>query len=346
MEILIILFIIILLSGIELGNIEKEEYLSKNRTLYCKGILSLLIVFCHIQYDRIYLRPFEIFNYLGNFIVSIFFFYSGYGVMFSYIAKGIEYKRAFFRRRILKILYIYIMFNIIYIFVDLLLGIDINSIILNKELIVSHSWYIVDIIILYLGYWVSIKISNNNNIIFLFNLMYGCLIIKIFSYANVDSYWYITILNFSLGILYAILREKRDQIVFKDIDKDNIRYVSNCFIVFALVTIFIQNVNYTIKMLIYILATITFINMGRFIKFKNNIFEFLGKISMEVYLTHGLLEIIGQKIYVIDNNNLFYGIFVILGTIVISYMLNKLFVKIFRGRNYENISSKSNFIHF
>ena len=110
MEILILVLIIILLFGIEIGNtFENEGYLSKNHTLCCKGLLSLLIIFCHIQYNRIYLEQLRIFNYAGNFIVSIFFFYSGYGVMFSYIAKGIEYKRAFFRRRILKILYIYIM---------------------------------------------------------------------------------------------------------------------------------------------------------------------------------------------------------------------------------------------
>ena len=85
--------------------------------------------------------------------------------------------------------------------------------------------------------------------------------------------------------------------------------------------------------------------MGRFIKFKNNIFEFFGKISMEMYLTHGLLEIIGQKIYIIDNNNFLYGSFVISGTIVAGIILNKIFVRIFKGENNESISSKPDLIH-
>ena len=350
MEILILVFIIILLFGIEIRNNFKDEgYLSKNHTLCCKGLLSLLIVFCHIQYNRTYLEQFKIFNYAGNFIVSIFFFYSGYGIMFNYIIKGIEYKKKFLKKRILKILEIYLIFNLIYIFVDLLLGIDISNIILNKELIVSHSWYIVDTLILYFGYWISIKISNNNNIIVLFNFIYGCLIIKILNCVNLDTYWYITVLNFPLGIIYSILKEKIDKIVLKDIDKDNIRYVIDSFMTlglfFILLIIWIQNIDYIIKILVYMLATIIFINMGRFIKFKNHTFEFLGKISMEVYLTHGLLEIIGQKIYIIDNNNFLYGCFVISGTIIIGIILNKVFAKIFKGGNNENISSKSDLIH-
>lgn len=66
---------------------------------------------------------------------------------------------------------------------------------------------------------------------------------------------------------------------------------------------------------------------------------------MEIYLTHGLLEIVGQRIDTINDNNFLYGSFVIVGTIVIGTILNKIFTKIFKGGNHENISSQSNIIH-
>lgn len=350
MEIIIVVLTVALLSGIKICTVpDNKEYLSRSYTLCCKGILSLLIMFCHIQFNRVYLEPFKIFNYAGNFIVSIFFFYSGYGVMFSYMSKGIEYKKFFFKKRILKILYIYIIFNILYIITDLLLKISISNILLNKDLIVSHSWYIVDIIILYLGYWMSIKISNNNNVIFLLNLLFGFFIMKVFNCANMDSYWYITILNFSMGTLYAIIKEKMDMINLKSINKNiilpAIKGIITVLVYLALLMVWIKNINYAIKTLIYMLATIVFINMGQFIKFKNNIFQFLGKISMEIHLTHGLLEIVGQRIDTVNDNNFLYGSFVIVGTIAIGTILNKIFTKIFKGGNHENISSQSNIIH-
>lgn len=66
---------------------------------------------------------------------------------------------------------------------------------------------------------------------------------------------------------------------------------------------------------------------------------------MEIYLTHGLLEIVGQRIDTINDNNFLYGSFVIVGTIVIGTILNKIFIKIFKGGSHENISSQSNIIH-
>lgn len=66
---------------------------------------------------------------------------------------------------------------------------------------------------------------------------------------------------------------------------------------------------------------------------------------MEIYLTHGLLEIVGQRIDTINDNNFLYGSFVISGTIVVGIILNKIFVRIFKGGNNESISSKPDLIH-
>ena len=137
-----------------------------------------------------------------------------------------------------------------------------------------------------------------------------------------------------MGTLYAIIKEKMDMINLKSINKNiilpAIKGIITVLVYLALLMVWIKNINYAIKTLIYMLATIVFINMGQFIKFKNNIFQFLGKISMEIYLTHGLLEIVGQRIDTVNDNNFLYGSFVIVGTIAIGTILNKIFTKIFK----------------
>ena len=109
MDFLICVFFLCFLYKLQI-NKNEEEYLSLEYTKYLKGILALVVVFCHIQYDRINLPIFKVFNYVGNFAVALFFFLSGYGLMSQYVKKGNKYLQGFFRKRILKLIIIYLVF--------------------------------------------------------------------------------------------------------------------------------------------------------------------------------------------------------------------------------------------
>lgn len=340
MDILIIIFAIILLSQIKIGE-QEDDYLSKDYSVYIKGILSIMIVFCHIQFGRVSFLPFKIFNYLGNFIVSVFFFYSGYGVLISALKKGKEYYAHFLKNRILKIIYIYLGFMIIYSIVYYLIG-KINSFsellgqIFSTELIVSHSWYIIDIIILYFVFWLLYRFINNRKKFLMLNIFCTFMIITVLMIFKFPSYWYMTLLVFDFGLFYAYNREEiehRYSIVY---------YIVSIMIFLILLpsTFLIKKVmpegiilNFSaivIKIILYVIFVFICINSGRYIRFLNPVFYFIGKISLEIYLIHGLFEEIGKNISYISNNNFLYGIFVIFFSFIFAYVCNKIFFKVYK----------------
>ena len=85
-----------------------EDYMGREQTTSVKGILAVLILLSHMNgyvqlggtLDSIYLK---IMTLIGQLMVTLFFFYSGYGITES-VRKNPEYPNTFFRKRFLKVL--------------------------------------------------------------------------------------------------------------------------------------------------------------------------------------------------------------------------------------------------
>ena len=98
-----------------------NDVLDKYNSNKIKGLLALLIIIHHLSIyikDTILLKVFTI---VGAIAVSAFFFYSGYGLMTSYLKKE-NYLKDFLNKRIMKIVIPYIIAIIFTILVYLLTG--------------------------------------------------------------------------------------------------------------------------------------------------------------------------------------------------------------------------------
>ena len=90
-----------------------QYYISKDGTDAVRGIFILLIMASHFtQYITAYPLPADVFymrlrTFLGQFVVCMFLFYSGYGVTLSFAEKGDVYRKQFPRKRILRTLLIF-----------------------------------------------------------------------------------------------------------------------------------------------------------------------------------------------------------------------------------------------
>ena len=69
MELLFAVFFLLFLYKIKFG--VSDEFMSKDYTTYLRGICALAIMLCHIRITDF--APLNVFNYLGNPIVGIFF---------------------------------------------------------------------------------------------------------------------------------------------------------------------------------------------------------------------------------------------------------------------------------
>ena len=104
--VLVILPVLVLaLYGVKFtGKGIRPDYISRESTQAVKGIFVLLVFLRHykscVSLTGALDRPFlKLNNWLGQLIVVLFFFYSGYGVYTSYRKKGVDYTKAIPKKR-------------------------------------------------------------------------------------------------------------------------------------------------------------------------------------------------------------------------------------------------------
>ena len=110
MDIIILLLFSVLTFLLPKSNV---DYLEKNSTNGLKGLLAIGIVLHHLSQWISSGETFSNFQYMGTYIVSIFFFLSGYG-LYTQIKVKPDYLTNFFRKRLLKILIPFVFISGIY----------------------------------------------------------------------------------------------------------------------------------------------------------------------------------------------------------------------------------------
>ena len=228
MLIFIILLTAICCIGIRLNKtIDLSTYLSRDRTDSIKGIFILLVFLSHINgyirksgyaYDT-WGDPVYIFllGTIGQFMVVMFLFYSGYGVMLSIRNKGLPYVRKMPLHRICATLLNFDVAVLLFFIVDLFLGINFPCkqfllSLLAWESIGNSNWYIFVIILCYTITWISAELmfkrfAGKQNNYFGHFLIAGIFILcsglVILLYIFKEPWWYNTILAFPCGALYS-----------------------------------------------------------------------------------------------------------------------------------------------
>lgn len=228
MVLLFVLLACVALYGVTFSS-HHEDYISKPVTDSIKGIFAIIIIYSH---GRGYLpppasltSPFDIMFYkaiqaIGQLMVVMFLFYSGYGIMESYRKKS-GYLSGFARHRILKTLVIFDVAVILYIALGLMLGrtFSIPEYILSFvgwESIDNSNWFVFDIIALYLLVYLSLvartrwQLSAWKFHVIVFALC-GAFILFIAA-TKKESYWYDTVLAFPAGLLYSEYKGKIEDI--------------------------------------------------------------------------------------------------------------------------------------
>lgn len=208
-------------------------YISKERTNSIKGIFILLVFFRHIDpyikkegysYDSVGDAAFSfILSSLGQLIVVMFLFYSGYGVMESIKKKGVSYISSFPKRRILTTLLNFDVAVCAFLIIDLLLDREVSMSqfflsLLAWESIGNSNWYIFVVLICYLSTWIiasfliKFKKWKWKNICGIINLLFLTVVIFLLMTVK-ESYWYDTILAYPAGIIYSVNKDKIEQLL-------------------------------------------------------------------------------------------------------------------------------------
>lgn len=159
-DILPLVFILVSVLTSKLQRTESEELISRHNTGILKGILCLFVFMHHLSFYKTDGIVFPAFFGLGDIAVGVFFFLSGFGLMKQHMRKE-DYHKGFLDRRFVKVLYPYIFVTFIYWLYYFITDrrqslLEVLSALFRGEPIVSYSWYIVEICIIYLFFFLSI----------------------------------------------------------------------------------------------------------------------------------------------------------------------------------------------
>lgn len=219
----LILLLLLCLYGIQFGkNNAYKGYISKGRSNAVKGVFILLVFIGHIknyivdagyEYHGTGDTVFQtFFNLIGQLVVVMFLFYSGYGVMESIRKKGNVYVKAMPKHRVLNTLLNFDMAVCFFLVVNLLMGKEVTV----QEFLLSlvawgslgnSNWYIFAILVCYFATSIIARFAKTEKTLLrgvflsLTIVAWGLMLVK-------ESWWYNTLWAYSTGMFYSTNKTK------------------------------------------------------------------------------------------------------------------------------------------
>lgn len=230
--ILILLLIMFSTAKMEGENAFVKDYLSPAKTAPIKGIFVLLIFLSHSRQmfelsgplDEMY-RAMQ--NHLGQMVVAMFLFYSGFGMMEQINRRGYEYVRSIPLKRLPKLLINFDLAVLLFLCLKLALRekVQISTILLSLigwKSLGNSNWYIFVILVLYVFMYISflpVRWSEKTGVKILGATALTALsavLVKLLIHAGQSHWWYDTLLLFSLGVWHSLVHKPLERIIMRN----------------------------------------------------------------------------------------------------------------------------------
>ena len=295
-----------------------EQFLSRDTSKMLLGFFAIMVVFHHLvqhsgALDAGLLAVLEDF---GVGFVGGFFFFSGFGLFESFKSKP-DYLKGFLKKRLPTVLVPFLSVNLIFVIYELTQteeNIGVKQLVFwitGWNLLNSQMWYMIEIIILYIIFYLLFRFIKNTKIAMaLLFVAVGLMITMSFLRCHGErwfqgEWWYNTTLLFPLGALFS---EHKDDIVY---------FIKRFYkivlpVVFVLFIVFYNLTEYALKTYSYwsetgtdkgyddklrclmvqcpmvIFFILLVLVIGLKLKIGNKVLKYLGTVSLEIYLIHYL----------------------------------------------------------
>ncbi len=344
--------IIIVLACITLWKVKLPERgtcfdntMAINNTLPLRGLFAITILLHHFSAE--FTEPYflGLFTHIGYLLVAAFFFLSGYGLAFGF-NKSSDYIRlkTFVPKRFFKTIMPYwlcILFSAVIIAL-FLPPLSLKSFLLSfisEKSIVNYSWYVFVILILYAAFMIIFRIGNKKHamaVMFVFiAILTAAFLLKGYSiHAR-------SLLSFYFGLFYCFKERSIDE------------YVKKHFWIKAVIVLLIFALLCALRFYFYskssfrlvdvfalmsssVFAVLVFVFFTKKVRLGNAVLDFLGKISYEIYLMHGLFcDLFRPK----GLNMLLFCAAVVTCTVIASFAINSV-AKLFSDFYFKKLKSK------
>lgn len=337
MIVLIIILFFVSIYGVKFTSIGyNNDYISPLRTNAIKGIFAVVILFSHMRGyiildGSLYDRGYEIIlNWIGQLMVAIFFFYSGFGIIESLKVKD-NYGQTFFRRRILKTL---VHFDVA-VFLFWVLSLILGQYYSTDEYLFSwvgwtsignSNWFIFDILILYSITWVAIKLKHQNHLqIAVIVMLLTALLWGILRICRTGSPWWVdTLLTYPAGMFFSVFRNRIENFM------SNNKYYWLSFFAIALV-FFLLKLKYKVGSDIYGVCSCLFsaliVLSSAKLKVDNVVLQWLGRNSFAIYVIQRWPMIL-LSYFGINETKWLFVVLAIPAALLVAWLFNKVLATI------------------
>lgn len=306
MIIFFLLFAVLCLWKIKFSRFQ-DGYMAKEQTTDIKGIFAIIILFSHLRGYTPLSNSFldqsfsALLGYIGQLMVTMFFFYSGYGILKSYTKKD-GYAKSFFTNRLLKTLLHFDIAVFCYLCLSIALSLVTGSFRTWQDYafcwigwtsIGNSNWFIFTMLALYavtlLAFPIAYKFNKNKGVALTIAVSILCVPLWIALYFTKESWWYNTLFCYPLGMCFALVQDKMDEFLKKS---PWIHY-GGIALVFALfVTAYIVSFNQVIYSLTACLFCLALTLITTKVKVGNPVLTWLGKASFSIYIFQRLPMIV------------------------------------------------------
>lgn len=203
-----------------------KEYLSMDSTNAVRGVFILLVFLSHMMQYYVYTEEIDVLGgavsrALGQMIVVMFMFYSGYGIGESVKRKGPAYIKSFPVNRVLKTWFHFAIGVFIYYILSLILGLKYPAsqvwlAFIGWTSIGNSNWYIFAVIILYIITWIAFTAAKKNRYIAAGIVTALTVVYIVVMYFFKENWWFDTSLCYVAGLWYSLFREKIEKLLTKN----------------------------------------------------------------------------------------------------------------------------------
>ncbi len=329
-------YILLLVSAVRPA--DGADCLSKSRTLDLRGLFALTVVLHHLSTRAYSGLIFPGFSYVGFISVSVFFFLSGYGLTVRFGQQGRPYLISVLVSRIPRMVAIYLMATAVYWLGFWAMGYDISlqyvlRSFINGSPLALNSWYITALILLYLVFCAVFACFGRRRGLSLCLLGAAtlCYILTMHR-LGYDYHWYMSTPGFWVGVFWAAYRQKLDGLINKHwlpaFGAVAVGFIAAYCLSGMTMLSPIPGMSLGSRLVACGLFPPLIVLIVTRLKLSSRILSFLGSISLELYLFHGLVYTFLRSSDVYIQSNALWVWASVLLSIALAYAMNRLFAAI------------------
>lgn len=325
-----VIFLLLLLAvscyGMSISSFHKD-YMSVRTTTAIKGIFAIIILLSHTKAyislgtdvpDRLFAFTMR---YLGQLMVTAYFFYSGFGILES-VKRKEGYIHSFFKKRFLKTLLHFDLAVLLFLIVQSILGNHFESsdylwCWIGWESIGNSSWFIFVILALYLATYLAFRFFPAKDKwipTLIVTVLSTCLWVFLRQFKQ-DYWWYDTLAAFPAGMWYSIAKEKFPEGYLA-------RKSLLALVVIASFVIWRHFVGIDIYGICAVLFSLTIVAFTFWVKLDNPVLQWVGKHCFSIYILQRIPMIVFSQ-FGLQNNEFVFTTAVIIIALLFAWGFSK-----------------------